>query len=330
MLSYVVRRLLLMSVTLIGISMVTFTIVAMAPGKRVGGSSTMDPGTLSSEKARIAREQEKLYHLDKPPPVRYGLWLWQMAQLNFGESWHVRKGEKVLDLMWARMGPTVQMNLISIAVVYLIAIPLGTMQALKRNTWLDYVTTIFTFALYSIPSYVVGTLILVFLCNDSFVNIFPLGLGGERAANLPPWEGIIDRLWRLTPGVICLTYGGFAYLSKLQRGALLETLRADYVRTAYAKGLSHGRVVIRHAMRNSLLPLITIAASILPGLLGGSVVVEQIFNINGLGLLGWEALRAYDEPIVLATATISAFLLLVSLLVVDLLYAKADPRIAYH
>ena len=330
MISYVIRRILLVLVTLFGISLVTFTIVALAPGDRApSAGASEEAGHRSAQLQRKRERFIKQYHLDKPLPVRFLYWLGRTARLDFVESWHVEKGKPVLEIMWRRMGPTVQLNLISMVLVYIIAVPLGVCQALRRNTWFDYLSTVVTFALRSIPSYAVGTLIVVYFCSKEYFNIFPLGLTSPRSDEMPFFVFLADRLWRLTPAVICATYGSFAFLSKLMRGALLENLRADYVRTARAKGLSEGRVVIRHALRNSLLPLITVAASILPAMLAGSVVIEKIFDIKGLGMMSWDAIFNRDEPIVMAVATISAFLVLLSLLVVDLLYAKVDPRISY-
>jgi peptide/nickel transport system permease protein len=329
--SYVIRRILLMFVTLLGITLVSFTMTALAPGDRMPeelGGGQAEAGLRGADIQRKREQFIQEHHLDAPVIVRYLHWLGKTITLS-DKSWAVKKGVAVRDLIVERVGASIQYNLISLVLVYLIALPLGTMQALNRNTFWDYLTTVLTLILYSIPTYAVGTLIVVYFCSKQYFNVFPIGLNhpGEQEMTFFPF--LADRLWRLTPAVITATYGGFAYLSKLQRGALLETLRADYVRTAWAKGLSPGRVIVRHAIRNSLLPLITVAAAILPAMIGGSVIIETVFSIKGIGLMSYEAVLHRDEPVVMAMFVTSGFLMLLSLLIVDLLYAKADPRISY-
>ncbi|HWP84372.1 MAG TPA: ABC transporter permease, partial [Terriglobia bacterium] len=160
-------------------------------------------------------------------------------------------------------------------------------------------------------------------------RLFPIsGISSLDAEQLPFWAWLKDRVWHLVLPVFCLTYGGLAYISRQMRAGMLETIRQDYIRTARAKGLSEKVVVFKHALRNSLIPIITLMADLLPALLGGSVIIESIFTIPGMGLLGFEAILSRDYPVVMAISTIAAFLTLIGLLLADLCYALVNPTIS--
>lgn len=185
--------------------------------------------------------------------------------------------------------------------------------------------------LWALPSMWVGQMLIGYFCGPTFMNWFPpAGLSSNAADQLPffPWLG--DRLWHLVLPVFCLTYSGFAYLSKQVRAGMLDNLRADYVRTARAKGLSNTAVVLRHAFRNSIIPVITIMATLLPAMLGGSVIIERIFSIPGMGLLAFEAVTTRDYNVVMAVATIGGVMNLIGLLLADIAYAMVDPRISFE
>lgn len=258
---------------------------------------------------------------------------------DFGESFI--KNRPVLDLIGEALPVTLILNLISIPFVYGLAILTGLYSARHRGTALDVGTGVTMLGLWSIPTIWAGVLLIGFLANRQYVQWFPTaGLHSLRAdtmAFLPSFEAgafqrgwLLDALWHLTLPVICLSYGGLAFLSKLSRGAVLENLRADFVRTARAKGVPENDVLWHHVFRNSLLPLITVAAYIVPGLLAGSVIVETIFSIHGMGKLVVESIEFKDQEVVMAVTLISGLLAIASYLLADLLYAVADPRVSYE
>ncbi|HEU4639751.1 MAG TPA: ABC transporter permease, partial [Candidatus Binatia bacterium] len=269
------------------------------------------------------------YGLDKPLHVQYLVWLKNIATLSFGESF--KDNQSVWSKIAERLPVTIKLNFWSIVVVYLVAIPLGVYSATHPNSAGDQVTTLAAFILFAVPLVWAATMAIVFICGGDFYYLFPPG-GLESidfSDNWPIWRKLQDRAWHIFLPVVLLSYDGFAGLSRYMRASMLEVLAQDYVQVARAKGLSEKRVIFKHALRNSLIPQVTILASILPGLIGGSVIIETIFSIPGLGQLGFESVLARDYPTVLALFTVSALLTLIGILISDLLLAAVDPRIVF-
>jgi peptide/nickel transport system permease protein len=327
MLTYIARRLMLMIPTLIGMSLLLFVVVRLAPGLTTGGGQT---GEMEQQAQKeIAEKMKKRLHLDKPMVVAYGMWLWDTVRGDLGDS--IQYNTPVSKLIKDRLPVTVVMNLLSTVVVYLVAIPGGLLAAVNRGKGFDRGWSIVTLALFSMPIIWVGGMLLAFLANPNYLGQFPVaGAHQTDTSWLTSFQYAGDFLWHMALPVICLSYGGFAYLSKMQRAAILDNLGLDYVRTAKAKGLPGRIVLLRHVFRNSLLPMITLFAGIVPGLLGGSIVVERIFSIKGMGDLMVTAVGARDLPIVQAVALIGSVITLLCLLVADLCYALADPRVSYE
>ncbi|ROQ90796.1 ABC transporter permease [Desulfosoma caldarium] len=327
--AYLVKRLLQMIPTLLGITFITFCIIQLAPGNPAMLKLQMATQGEMADTAyakQVIEQTKKLYGLDKPLPVQYLLWVKRVFTLDFGTSF--KDHRRVMDKIAERLPVTIQINLISIFLVYLIAIPFGVYSATHPDTLPDKVLTLFFFFLYSLPNFWVAMLLIMLFGGGDFWDIFPIyGISSIGAENWPLWRQILDRLEHLVLPVACLTYGGFAYLSRLTRAELLEVIREDYVRTARAKGLSERVVVMKHAFRNALLPIITLLAFLLPAMFGGSVIIESIFSIPGMGQLGFEAVLSRDYPVIMAITTISALLTLIGLLLSDILYAVLDPRI---
>ncbi|MDR3554085.1 MAG: ABC transporter permease [Syntrophobacteraceae bacterium] len=329
--AYILKRLLQIIPTLLGITLITFVIIQMAPGnpavlklQMLKGQGTL--GARGATSAQIIKQTEALYGLDKPLYVQYYRWVKRVFTLNFGDSYTDHR--KVLDKIAERLPITLELNLISIFLVYLIAIPCGIYSSTHEGAWADKALTLGFFILYSLPNFWVAMLLIMFLGGGSFWDIFPVyGISsiGSQTMGVLPW--LLDRLWHMVLPVVCLTYGGLAYLSRLTRASMLEVIREDYVRTARAKGLSERVVIFKHAFRNALLPLVTIMALLLPSMFGGSVIIESIFSIPGMGQLGFQALLGRDFPVIMAITTISGFLTLIGLLISDILYAVLDPRI---
>ncbi len=337
MATYILKRLLLMIPTLFGITVVVFFISRMAPGDPVsaefGGAGGMG-ATASADGGDALREQQKLIErrrkelgLDKPIPVQYVYWLGRVLQGDWGESlkYKVPVGEK----LWGAIGVTIQLNAISILLTYLIAVPLGIHAAIRRNKPDERAVGVTLFGLYSAPSFWVATLMLFYLCNPAYLDWFEgVGLQRENYERMPYWHQLGDWLWHLVLPVVCLTYGSLAGLSRYARAGMLETIRKDYVRTARAKGLPERTVILKHALRNSLIPIVTLMANLLPAMIGGSVIVEYIFTIRGMGMLSVEAILSRDYNMVMAFTTLSAVLVLLGMLLSDILYTVVDPRIS--
>jgi peptide/nickel transport system permease protein len=224
---------------------------------------------------------------------------------------------------------TVPLSLTSVLLSYLIALPLGILSAVRRGSVVDKVTTLFLFFLYSLPTFWAG-LMLILLFGATGLDWFPvLGLHDKDADTFSRWQYMLDTMWHAVLPIVCLTYGGLAYLSRQMRVGMLEVVQQDFIRTARAKGLSEKVVIFKHTLRNSLIPVVTVFASILPILIGGSLIVEQIFTIPGMGLYAFQGLVQRDYNVVMATATVSAFMTLIGYLISDITYAIVDPRIAY-
>lgn len=328
--AYLLKRLLQIIPTLLGITLITFVIIQLAPGNPAMLKLQMGKGQGElGEKGvseQIIQQTKELYGLDKPIPIQYLLWVKRVFTLDFGTSY--KDHRNVWDKIAERLPITIQLNIISIFLVYLIAIPCGVYSASHTGSFSDRALTLVFFILYSLPSFWVAVLLIMLLGGGDFWDLFPVygisSIGSERMGFLP-W--LIDRMWHLALPVTCLTYGGLAYLSRLTRANMLEVIREDYIRTARAKGLSERVVIYKHALRNALLPIITLLAFLLPSMFGGSIIIESIFSIPGMGQLGFEAVLSRDYPVIMAITAISGLLTLIGLLISDVLYAALDPRI---
>ena len=327
---YIIKRLLLLLPTMLGITLVTFLIIQLAPGSPVERKLQLDQGIQAEAiTQQIVEETKKLYGLDKPIYVRYWIWIKQIFTLDFGRSY--KDHRPVIDKIAERIPITLALNIISIFLIYVISIPIGVWSAVKHGSAAERTSTFFLFILYSIPSFWMAMILIFFLGGGEYWDIFPVyGILSPGAENYPFFEKALNFLWHIVLPVFCLTYGSLAYLSRFQKGSLLEVLREDFVRTAEAKGLPKSKVILKHALRNALIPVITILAGILPAMIGGSVIIESIFSIPGIGQLGFESVLSRDYPVIMGIATISAFLTLIGILVSDLVYVLVDPRISFE
>ena len=321
--SYIIRRLLLVVPMLLAITFLVFVIVHLAPGDPTNPGLEGDQG-LSAEKTIEYREaMRKLYGLDKPLHVQYLKWIRNLLVLDFGRSYIDQ--QLITKKIGERLPLTLSLNICALIIIYVVSIPIGVFAAVKQNTLVDRLLTLVLFILYSLPIIWVGTMLLLLLSHW-----FPLGgmnSPGHEQMTFFTWLG--DRMWHMVLPVITMTYAGFASLSRYMRSGMLEVIRKDYIRTARAKGLREWTVVIRHALRNSLIPMVTISVMALPGLIGGSVIVESLFNINGVGKLSLDAVFSRDYFTVMALTTFSAGLVLLCLILGDILYAVVDPRISH-
>ncbi len=460
MLSYILRRLLLMIPTLLGITLVVFATMALSPGGITAQSLVDGFGMNPQEKAALQAYFNQRYGLDKPAPVQYLRWLNNVSPIGFetdsdgtlggfsltkgsdlGESF--RYGRPVADILAERVPITLLLNVLTVPLIYLISIMVGVKAASDRGGRFDVSSSVVMLALWSVPTMLTGVLLIGFFASNQYWHWFPTSGLSSRVAQdmpfMPHWSNLldvlslfgamllgffaalllarwnrprprallaaaagaafavwmvrdlpagaspgatlilvvllaasayavaasdykalrlgifglvglclgaivamalaqgefirgflVDRLWHLVLPIVCLAYGSFAFLARLTRSAVLENLQADYARTARAKGVAENQVLWSHVFRNSLLPLITVFASLLPGLLAGSVIVESIFSIEGMGKLAVEAVKGRDRELVLSITLISGILTLLGYLLADLLYAMADPRVSYE
>ncbi len=329
MTTYIIRRLFLMIPTLLGITIMVFAISRLAPGDPV--SLSMGPGGMldAARAADVRAARMRLYGLDKPVHIQYATWLRRVARLDFGDS--IKHHRPVIDIIKERLPITLSLNIIAFVLIYAVSIPLGVLAAVRHGRFFDRAISVVLFVLWSLPVMWVGQMMIGYFCGPTFIQWFPpAGLSSNNAEQLAFFPWLADRLWHLVLPVLCLTYGGFAYLTKQVRAGMLDNLRADYVRTARAKGLSNTVVIFRHALRNSIIPVITIMATLLPAMLGGSVIIERIFSVPGMGMLAFEAVTTRDYNVVMAVATMGGVLNLVGLLAGDIAYAMVDPRISFE
>ena len=331
--TYILKRILLFIPTFIAITLITFGISRMAPGDPaeliagVSGENMEQNREIVEAQLRQIREK---YGLDKPWPVQYLKWAAGILTLDFGVSYRDQRPvmDKISDGVWV----TLKMNIISIILAYLIAIPIGIYSATHSGSLGDRISSTALFALYSIPTFWAGTLLIIFLTNNDYLfQLFPVrGLYSTAYdESWPFWKRFFDQAWHLAAPVLIYTYGSFAFISRQMRAGMIEVIRQDYIRTARAKGLAERVVIYKHALRNSLIPIITLLGGLLPSLVSGSIIVELIFSIPGMGKLSIDALLARDYPIIMGVLTLGAILTMIGVLISDLLYSVVDPRIAF-
>lgn len=258
--------------------------------------------------------------------VLYGRWVGNILKLDFGLSFKDKL--PVSQKIWQAMPVTLLINVVTVFIIYIVSIPLGIWSALKQGSFLDRVVMIKLFVFYSLPTFWVAMLLLTFFAGGEYFDMFPImGITSDDFAQMNVFEKLADVSWHLFLPVLASVLGSFAFLSRFSRSGFLDVIRQDYIRTARAKGLSEATVLFKHGLRNAMIPFVTLMGTLLPGLLGGSVVIEQIFSIPGMGMLSFEAVLGRDHNVIMAIATISAFLTLLGLLISDLLYMVVDPRI---
>ncbi|MGH0032877.1 MAG: ABC transporter permease [Myxococcota bacterium] len=337
MLQYVVQRLLLMIPTFFGVTFIAYAIMLAAPGDPVelyfaGGVAGGGEGMSTERLAEISAEKEKLRRelgLDRSIPVQYGMWIARLFRGDLGTSFKDR--QPVWGKITERLPVTIVLNVMSIFLTYLVAIPLGIYSAVRTGSKLDELSTLTVFMLYSLPSFWIGTLIIIFLCGGDFLAWFPPGglRSLDHEASWPWLQRLVDYAHHLAMPLLCTTYTAFAALSRFMRSSMLENARMDFIRTARAKGVPEPVVILKHMLRNSLIPVITILAGLLPALIGGSVIIETIFSIPGIGQLSYQAVLARDYPVVIAIFAAGSFLTILGILLADLALAWVDPRIHF-
>lgn len=323
MLRYIFRRLLMMIPLLLGITLISFVVINLAPGEPTDLQTQMNPDVSAEFQQRLRLQ----YDLDKPLLVRYGKWLGRLAVLDFGRSFasdHRLVRDKVLE----RLPVTIMINLLAILVILAVAIPLGIVAAIRRNSFFDKSTTILVFIGFAMPSFWLA-LLLMDLLGVRYGLLPVSGIKSLGYEYLGPVGRFFDVARHLILPVLISAFGGLAGFSRYMRSNMLEVIGQDFILTARAKGLPEKVVVGKHALRNALLPLITILGLSVPGLIGGSVIFETIFAIPGMGKLFYDGVMMRDYPLIMGVLVMGAVLTLAGNLLADIAYAIADPRIRH-
>jgi peptide/nickel transport system permease protein len=320
-LTYLIRRLLISIPLLLGILCLSFIMLKLAPGE-----PTIIQQDLQARATGAQRETlRQLYGLDQPIYVQFGRWLWRVIRLDFGRS-YMPDGRPVLDKIAERIPITLGLNLLELIIIFFVAVPLGILSATRQYSAFDKSMTLFVFIGFATPDFWLALLMMILFG----VQLGWLPMSGLRSLNfeyLDVWAQVWDVLSHLILPVLVASFGGLAYLSRLMRGSLLEVIRQDYIRTARAKGLPEGDVIYKHAVRNAVIPVVTLLGLMLPGLLGGSVFIETVFAIPGMGQLFVQSAFSRDEPVLMALIVIGASLSLLGNILADISYGLVDPRI---
>lgn len=307
----------------LGITLISFFIIKLAPGDPTELASDLNP-TASVEAIKAMRE---LYHLDEPIAVQYWLWLKRVAMLDFGASL-TPDARPVMEKIAERLPVTISINLATMLITLLLSIPIGVIAASRPYGLFDKASTLFVFVGFSAPGFWVALLMMILF--GVHLGWAPIsGLVSNNHAELTFLGKLLDYFWHLLMPVLISALTGLAFLARLTRQSVLESISAEYMRAARAKGITERAALFRHALRNALLPLITTLGMSLPALIGGSVIFETVFAIPGFGQLFFQAVFARDYPLVMASLVIGSFLTLIGNLLADVAYALADPRISY-
>ncbi len=335
---YFLRRLLLIPPTLFGITILLFAITRVVPGGPLeraimeAQQASMSSSVSSTAGQDMALSEEQLqqlkeyYGFDKPVLVSYGLWVGKLLQGDLGMSY--RYNEPVWDIIRSRFPISLFYGVVSLIITYAVCIPLGILKAIKHRTFVDNMTSVVIFAGYAVPGYVLGALLLLYFSVQ--LEWFPMGgFTSLYFDDLDFWGKVKDITQHAILPLACYLVGSFAVTTLLMKNNLMDNLAADYVRTAVAKGVSFKDAVVKHALRNSLIPIATTFGQNITLLVGGSFLIETIFDINGFGLLGLTAIFDRDYPIVMGVVFLSSLLLLIGNIISDILVAFVDPRIRF-
>ena len=323
MLAYALRRLLLAVPLLIGITLISFIVIHLAPGDPTQMVTGIDPSTSHDPKAY--QQLIEQFGLDKPLHVQYWNWLTRLVRLDFGKSF-APHGRPVLTMIAERLPITLLLNVVEMLIIVSLAVPIGVVSATRQYSVFDKVTTIFVFLGFATPDFWLALLLMILFG----VQLGWLPISGLRSLNweyLSFWQQQADFLGHLLLPIAVATFGGLAGFSRYMRQSMLEVIRQDYIQSARAKGLAERVVVGKHALRNALLPIVTILGLSLPTLIGGSVIVESIFAIPGMGQLMVQAAFERDYPVLMGNLVIVSTLTLLANLMADLAYSLVDPRI---
>ncbi|AKL97498.1 ABC transporter permease [Endomicrobium proavitum] len=322
MYKYILKRLLYSIPIIVGITVITFAVMFFTPGKPTDAITDFNTKITSESKERLYQ----LYGLDKPVYEQYWNWFKRVIVFDFGQSF--KDGQPASEKIIQRLPATILLNVLSMLLMLIVAVPAGVYSAVKKYTAGDRVLTSFMFICFSVPAFWVALMLMI---------VFGLWLGWLPISGIVSFNfdrlSLLGKVWDLSKHLILPVFvsslASFAVLSRYVRSGMLDVLKQDYIKAAYAKGFSRKDIIFKHALKNALLPLITIIGLSIPALVGGSFIIETVFSYPGMGRLGFEAIMARDYPVIMGIGVISAFLTLAGNIVADVLYSVADPRIRY-
>ncbi len=320
MLLFITRRLLLMIPLVFGITLISFIVIHLAPGNPVEVQTEMSLKVSAQAKENL----KKLYGLDKPLHIQYFNWLQRFVKLDFGKSFVDGRG--VMDKIIERIPITLIINVFSLMLICVLAIPIGILSATKQYSLFDKISTVFVFVGFSTPTFWLALLLMILF--GVHMGILPIsGIQSIDVSDMGLGERVLDWIKHLILPVGVSAFAGIAGLSRYSRSSMLEVIRQDYIKTARAKGLPESKIILKHALRNALMPIVTILGLSVPGLIGGGVIFETIFAIPGMGQLFYLSTLSRDYPTIMGILVIGAMLTLFGNLIADISYAMVDPRV---
>ncbi len=344
---YILKRIFLLIPTLFGIMCVNFAIIQLSPGGPIElliskhsalGVNELNTTNLNDSfykgRAGVSEESlvelQKLYGFDKPIATRFFKMIGDYVRFDFGESFY--RKSPVIEIIKEKLPVSISLGLFSTLLIYLISIPLGIKKAVRNGSKFDVISSIIIIFAYSLPAFILAILLIILLCGGSYLDIFPLkGIISDNFANLTPFGKVKDYLWHITLPVFCITIGGFATLGLLVKNSFLDEINKQYVLVACTKGLSQSQMIYRHIFRNAMLLVIaSFPSAFMAMFFSGSLMIEIIFSLDGLGLLGYESIVNKDYPVIFASLYIFTLLGLVVGIVSDLTYALVDRRIDFE
>lgn len=334
--AYFIRRLLLVIPTFIGITVMVFAVTRFVPGgpveRMIAEARSQQTGMAAADQGQPLSEGQieelnRYYGFDKPLIESYLSWLGKVVRGDLGTS--TRYYDPVLEMILDRLPISLYFGLISLVLVYGVCIPLGMAKAVRHNSRFDNISSLLVFIGYAIPGWVIGVLLLLlFAARWEF---FPLGgFVGDFYDEMDAWDKVKDVVWHTVLPVIAYVAGSFAVMTMLMKNTLMDNLAADYMRTAVAKGLPFRKAVFHHALQNSLIPMATSFGNNISLILTGSFLIEKVFNIDGMGLLGYESVVERDYPVMLGVLVISSLLFLIGNILSDICVALTDPRVTFE
>ncbi len=334
---YFLRRLLLIIPTLFGVTLISFFIMNMCPGGPIEqklrqmrfGQTSISGGIEQQEiSEEMLQELKKQYGFDKPLHEQYWLWLKNLSVLDFGESFTYE--EPVIDVIVSKFPVSLQFGIVSFILSYLVCIPLGILKALKQGSTFDLSSSFLLFIMYSIPGLMLGILEITYLAGESGLGLFPIGgLYSDNYENLSFMGKVWDRVFHFILPLSCFMIGSFTTLTLLMKNSLIEEIKKDYIRTARAKGLSEKAIYLKHALRNALIPIATGIGSFISLFFTGSIIIESIFELDGMGLLSFNSILERDYNVSMGLLFITSLLMMLGNMISDVAYILIDPRIDF-
>ncbi len=320
--------------TFFGITLATFILINLAPGSpieqqiqkiRFGQGSKSSNAVVNQE---VIDALNKQYGFDKPISTRYWIWLKNLSRLDFGESFTYQ--EPVLDVILSKFPVSLQFGVASLILTYIVCIPLGVIKALKAGQSFDRISGLLLYFSYSIPSLILGIFLIVFFAGSNYFSWFPIGgLRSDDYESFTTLQKFIDRAHHFVLPLICYMVGSFTELTMVMRNSMLDVIKSDYIRTARAKGLPESLIVFKHALKNSLIPIATGLSSFFAIFLAGSIIIESIFNLDGIGLLAYSSISSRDYNVIMGLTFLSSLVLMLGKIFSDLIYVMIDPRIDF-